>query len=81
MLEMGKPLKSLQKHALRIRVEGHPSGVSHGKVGGPLRDVPRPELIALLHYLFVQLADVRPDGPIKDAHRQHLTCRENYPTP
>jgi hypothetical protein len=36
--------------------------------GGPLRLNPEPELIALLHDPFVQLADIRPkpfNGPIK----------------
>jgi hypothetical protein len=59
----------LRKRVDRFRIEDHPPGVSDGEDGGPLREVPKPELIALLHDPFVQLADIRPkpfDGSISD---------------
>jgi hypothetical protein len=34
--------------------------VSDGETGGPLREVPKSELIALLHDPFVHLVDVPP---------------------
>jgi hypothetical protein len=52
----------LRKRVFRARNEGHPPRVNDGESGGPLQKDSKPELIALLHDPFVQLADIRP-GP------------------
>jgi hypothetical protein len=60
--------EKLRKRVFRVREEGHPPEVSDGEGGGPLREDPKSELIALLRDPFVQLADIRPKhvhGPSK----------------
>jgi hypothetical protein len=82
---MGEPLKrKFQNEPFEFRVDGYQPVVSDGEAGGPLREDPKPELIALLYDSFVQLADIRPkpfNGPSKRTPRQHLISREQNPTP
>jgi hypothetical protein len=59
MLGTGKPLKKDFETDFRVSEEGYPPGVSDGEVGCPLQEVPRHELLALLHDPFLKLADIR----------------------